>query len=114
MALSPDGLHRLLGLLEAGRLNRKGAVKVFEALLDGETDMEGYIQANHLEQVSDPGLVRGAVEKVLAANSQSVADYRAGKEKAFGFLMGRAMGELKGKADPQVVRETLREMLEDE
>ena len=65
-----------------------------------------------LEQVSDAWLVGRAVEQVLAANPKSIEDYRAGKEKAFGFLVGQVMRELKGRASPQVVNQTIREKLE--
>ena len=59
-----------------------------------------------------PVLVGRAVEQVLAANPKSIEDYRAGKEKAFGFLVGQVMRELKGRASPQVVNQTIREKLE--
>ncbi len=74
--------------------------------------MDAYVKEHGLEQVSDAGLVGRAVEQVLAANPKSVADYQTGKEKAFGFLVGQVMRELKGKADPKVVNQTIREKLE--
>ena len=61
--------------------------------------------------MSDAGLVEGVVAKVLAANPQSVADFKGGKEKAFGFLVGQTMRELKGKADPKLVNALLRRAL---
>jgi len=111
MPLSPAALARLIALVKDGRLNRNTAVKVFEAVFDGG-DVDEYVAAHGLEQVSDPGLVAAAVERAFAANPRSVADYRAGKEKAFGFLVGQAMRELKGKADPKAVNQAVREKLD--
>ena len=95
-----------------GRLNRNTAVKVFEAVFDTDGDVDGYVRAHGLEQVSDAGLVAAAVGKVLAENPKPVADCRAGKEKAFGFLVGQVMRELKGRAAPAVVHQILRAELE--
>jgi aspartyl-tRNA(Asn)/glutamyl-tRNA(Gln) amidotransferase subunit B len=64
-----------------------------------------------LEQVSDAGLVNTAVEEVFAANPKSIEDFKSGKEKAFGFLMGQTMQKLKGKADPKVVNAAIRSKL---
>ncbi len=112
MALSPATLSRLIDLVKGGRLNRNTAVKVFEAVFDDDGDVDEYVKAHGLEQVSDPGLVFKAVETAFAANPQSIADFKAGKEKAFGFLVGQVMRELKGKADPKAVNRAVRERLE--
>ena len=111
MKLTADTLARLIALVAEGKLNRNTAVKVFEAVFDDNGDVDAYVKAHGLEQVSDAGLVEEVVGRVLAANPQSVADFRGGKEKAFGFLVGQTMRELKGKADPRVVNETLRKKL---
>ena len=112
MKLAPAAVARLISLVAEGKLNRNTAVKVFEAVFDDNGDVDAYVKAHDLEQVSDDGLVRELAAKVLAANPQSVADFRGGKEKAFGFLVGRTMRELEGKADPKVVNAVLRELLE--
>ena len=111
MALTPPTLARLIQLVKEGRLNRNTAVKVFEAIFETDGDVDGYVKAHGLEQVSDAGLVTKVVDEVLAANAKSVADYRAGKEKAFGFLVGQVMRQLKGQASPAVVNQVLRERL---
>ena len=98
-------------MVAEGKLNRNTAVKVFEAVFDDDGDVDAYVREHGLEQVSDTGLVEEVVAKVLAANPQSVADFKGGKEKAFGFLVGQTMRELKGKADPKVVNQVLREKL---
>ncbi len=111
MALSPKTLARLIALVAEGKLNRNTAVKVFDAVFDDDGDVDAYVKANGLEQVSDAGLVVEMVERVFAANEKSVEDYKAGKEKAFGFLVGQTMKELKGKADPKLINEAVRAKL---
>ena len=112
MPLSPATLVRLIELVKEGKLNRNTAVRVFDAVFADDGDVDAYVAEHGLEQVSDTGLVQSVVERVLTANPKSVEDYKSGKEKAFGFLVGQTMRELKGQASPQVVNEILREMLE--
>ena len=112
MKLTPAALARLIALVGDGMLNRNTAVKVLEAIFDTNGDVDAYVKEHGLEQVNDGGLVREVCAKVLAANPQSVADYRGGKEKAFGFLVGQVMRELKGKANPRTVNEGLKKLLE--
>ena len=111
MRLTAPTLARIIALVSEGRLNRNTAVKVFEAVFDTDGDVDAYVKEHGLEQVNDDGLVREVCTRVLAANPQSVADYRGGKDKAFGFLVGQVMRELKGKANPQSVNAALRELL---
>ena len=111
MPLTAPTLARLIALVGAGKLNRNTAVKVFEAVFDTDGDVDGYVAEHGLEQIGDDGLVREACARALAANPRSAADYRGGKEKALGFLVGQVMRELKGRADPQAVNAALRELL---
>ena len=67
--------------------------------------------ARGLKNVNDEGTLRAAVEKVLAENPQSVADYKGGKQKAIGFLVGQTMKAMQGKADPGLVNRMLKELL---
>ncbi len=113
MAFSPRQLARLIALVQEGKLNRNTAVKVFEAVFADNGDVDAYVAAHGLEQVSDSGLVAQVVEEVFGANPKSIEDYKAGKEKAFAFLVGQTMRQLKGKADPQVVNQTIRERLDE-
>ena len=112
MALTPRTLARLIELVQEGKLNRNTAVRVFDAVFADDGDVDAYVKEHGLEQVSDAGLVGSVVDKVLAANPKSIQDFKAGKEKAFGFLVGQVMRELKGQASPQVVNQALREKLE--
>lgn len=112
MPLSPATLVKLLALVKQGKINRNTAVEVFSAIWDTDGDPEAYVREHGLEQVSDAGLVESVVEQVFADNPKSIADYQAGKQKAFGFLVGQTMKQLKGKADPKVVNQVIREKLE--
>ncbi len=112
LPLSPAALARLIALVKEGTLNRSTAVRVFDAVFSDGGDVDAYVAEHGLEQVSDAGLIRSAAERVFAAHPKSLADYQAGKQKAFGFLVGQTMRELKGQASPQVVNETVRALLE--
>jgi aspartyl-tRNA(Asn)/glutamyl-tRNA(Gln) amidotransferase subunit B len=111
VVFAPEALAHLIGLVEAGKLNRNTAVKVFRAVFADNGDIDSYVKEHGLEQVNDAGLVEKVVNEILAANPQSVADYQAGKKKASGFLMGQCMKALKGKGDPKVVSQTLEKKL---
>jgi aspartyl-tRNA(Asn)/glutamyl-tRNA(Gln) amidotransferase subunit B len=81
-------------------------------LFESKDGPEALIAANGLAVLGDEGEIDAVVRKVIDENLKSVEDYRSGKEKAFGFIMGQCMRELKGKADPAALRERLAAMLE--
>ena len=112
LPITPKTLARLIALVGEGKLNRNTAVKVFHAVFDTDGDVDEYVAAHQLEQVQDVGVVEQVVAQVLEENSQSVTDYRSGKEKAFGFLVGQTMRRLQGKADPQTVRRAITSLLD--
>lgn len=112
MALTPPTLARLLGRVAEGRISRPAARQVLEGIFDTDGDVDAYIQAHGLEQVDDPAVVAEAVARVLAECPKSVEDYRAGKNKVLGFLVGQVMRALVGRADPNLVRRLLREELD--
>ena len=76
-----------------------------------DVDPEAYVEEKGLKMVSDEGALRKTVEEVIAANPQSVEDYRNGKDRAIGFLVGQTMKAMKGKADPASVNKLLKELL---
>ena len=88
-------------------MNRKAGREILAAAFASPIDVDAFIAEHGLEQVSDTGLVEQTVDAVFAANPQSLADYKAGKTKAVGFLVGQTMKQLRGKADPKVVNETI-------
>jgi len=105
-------LAKLISLIDKGTISGTIAKKVFEKMFDTKKDPEAIVKEEGLEVVSDESTLRAVVRKVLENNAQSVADYKGGKEKAFGFLVGQAMKETKGKADPKLINKLLREELE--
>ena len=108
---SPEHLAGLIALTDAKAINSSVAKEVFEAMFDEDIDPERYVEEKGLKTVNDEGALRRVVEEVIAANPQSVNDYRNGKEKAVGFLVGQTMKAMKGKADPAAVNRMLKELL---
>lgn len=108
---SPDNLAKLIELIHGGKINRTVAKEVFESIFKDNTDPEAYVKEHGLMMVNDEDELRSVVEKVIAANPASVTDYRGGKDKALGFLVGQTMKEMKGKADPGMVNRILKELL---
>ena len=113
LMLSGQALGAIVSAVSAGRLNRQSAREVFAYAFDGGEDIEDYIKAHGLEIVSDDSAYEQILSDVLARCEKDVAQYRAGNQKVFGFLVGQAMKALKGKADPKKINELLRKMLED-
>ena len=111
ICFSPEHLARLIGLVDSKAVNSTVAKEVFEVMFDKDIDPESYVEERGLRTVNDEGALRKTVEEVIAANPQSVADYRNGKEKAIGFLVGQTMKAMKGKADPGMVNRVLKELL---
>ena len=113
LMLSGQALGAIVSAVSAGRLNRQSAREVFAYAFDGGEDIEDYIKAHGLEIVSDDSAYEQILSDVLARCEKDVAQYRAGNQKVFGFLVGQAMKALKGKADPKKINELLRKLLED-
>lgn len=111
LGFSPAYLAKLIELVEAGTINQTVAKEVFERIFCDNVDPEKYVEENGLKAVNDEGELRSVVEEVIAANPQSVTDYKGGKEKALGFLVGQTMKAMKGKANPGAVNKLLRELL---
>ena len=111
MAFSPGNLAKLIRLVESAAINRTVAKTVFEEIFVNDIDPETYVEEKGLRMVSDQGALKKVIQEILAANPQSVVDYRGGKEKAMGFLVGQTMRAMKGKADPAAVNKLMRELL---
>lgn len=109
--ISPLQLSQLLARLADGTLTSKAAKTVFEALWQGEGDVDAIIKAKDLVTISDSGAVEKLVDDVLAANPAIVAEYKAGKEKALMSLVGQIMKASKGKANPNQVNDLLKQKL---
>ena len=111
ISFSPENLAKLIALTEAKAINSSVAKEVFEAMFASDMDPVKYVEEKGLKTVNDEGALRQAVEKVIGDNPQSVQDYKNGKEKAIGFLVGQTMKAMKGKADPGMVNRLLKELL---
>ena len=108
---SPEHLAKLIALAESKAVNSTVAKEVFELMFEQDIDPEAYVEEKGLKMVSDTDALRRVVEEVIAANPKSVEDYRGGKDRAIGFLVGQTMKAMKGKADPVTVDALLRELL---
>ena len=98
-----EQLGKLILLIDKGTVSSKIAKKVLEELFKNPQDPENIIKEKGLTQISDEGAIKEVVQKILEANPQSIADFKAGKNKALAFLVGQAMKETKGKANPQML-----------
>jgi len=104
-------LAKLVNLIDKGTISGTIAKKVFSKMFDTKKDPEAIVKEEGLEVVNDVSEISEAVRRVIENNPKSVEDYRGGKEKAFGFLVGQVMKETRGKADPQLVNKLLKEQL---
>ncbi len=111
LRFSPENLAKLIALTDTKQINSSVAKEVFEAMFEENVDPEQYVEEKGLKTVNDEGALKKTIEEVIAANPQSVEDYRNGKEKAIGFLVGQTMKAMKGKADPGAVNRMLKELL---
>ena len=110
--VSAAQLAALIARISDGTVSNSAARQVFEALWAGEgREVDALIEAKGLKQMNDSGALEKIVDEVIAANADNVAQYRAGKDKAFNALVGQVMKASKGKANPQQVNEVLRARL---
>ena len=108
---APENLAKLIGLVDAKAINSSVAKEVFEVMFEENIDPEKYVEEKGLKTVNDEGALRKTIEEIIAANPQSVEDYHNGKDRAIGFLVGQTMKAMKGKADPAMVNQILKELL---
>ena len=110
--ITPNHLGELVNLIDKGVLSSKLAKQVFAEMLKDNEAPEALVKKLGLEQVSDAGELGKLVDEVIAANPQSIADFKAGKKKALGFLVGQIMKATHGKANPGMVNKMLMEKLQ--
>lgn len=111
LCFSPANLAKLIALVDSKAINSTVAKEVFEVMFDKDIDPEKYVEEKGLKTVNDEGALRKTIEEIIENNPQSVNDYHNGKEKALGFLVGQTMKAMKGKADPAMINQILRELL---
>lgn len=112
VALTPEGLGKLISLIEKGTISSKIAKKVFKDLIEKGGDPEQIVKDKGLVQISDEGELRSIVSGILDENEQSIEDYKNGKDRALGFLVGQVMKATKGKANPPMVNKLIVEEMD--
>lgn len=103
---TPAHLAGMIKLISDGTISTKIAKKVFKAITKGE-DPDAFVKEKGLIQLSDPAQLQPMIDEVLAANEQSVEDFKNGKDRAIGFLVGQIMKKTHGQANPKVVNQLL-------
>jgi aspartyl-tRNA(Asn)/glutamyl-tRNA(Gln) amidotransferase subunit B len=111
--LTPDALAGLIRLLDAGQITGPVAKDVFEKMFATGRPAAEIIAAEGLGRIADTATIDAQVRAVLDANAAAVEEYRAGKTKTFGFLVGQVMKAMAGRGDPALVNEALRRALSD-
>ena len=111
LQFSPKHLASLIELAEAGSVNNQVAKEVFEQIFAEDVDPEAYVEEHGLKTVNDTGLLEETARKVLENNPGPVEQYKSGKTKVLGFLVGQVMKEMKGKANPAAAGELLQKLL---
>ncbi len=109
--VSAKNLSKLINLIKDGTISGKIAKTVFEQMIDGDQDPFIIVKEKGLKQESDPKAIEELINKVIENNSDKVAEYKSGKDKLFGFFVGQAMKESKGKGNPQLINKILKEKL---
>ncbi len=112
LAITPEGLAKMIELIDNGTISSKIAKRVFAHLVENGGDPEAFVKAEGLVQISDEGELRKIIGTVLDENEQSVTDFKEGKGRALGFLVGQVMKATKGQANPQMVNSLLKEEIE--
>ncbi|HJC15196.1 MAG TPA: Asp-tRNA(Asn)/Glu-tRNA(Gln) amidotransferase subunit GatB [Candidatus Fusicatenibacter intestinigallinarum] len=108
---SPEHLAALIDLADSGAVNNQVAKKVFERIFEEDADPVAYVEEHGLKTVNDAGALEAAARKVLEENADAAEQYRQGKEKILGFLIGQLMRETKGQANPSLAGEILKKLL---
>lgn len=109
--ISPQKISDLITLVKKGKINRTTEKIVFEEIFKNDIEPITYITEKGLMMLDDNNLISETIDKIIANNPKSIEDYKNGKEKAFGFLVGQTMKALKGKANPQAVNNILNQKL---
>lgn len=102
---------KLINMVSGKIINRTVGKKILMKIYEENIDPEAYAAEHKLGMIADTSVLERAVQQVLAENEKSVAEYKAGNQKVFGFLMGKAMGKTGGKADPGIIRQLLQSSL---
>lgn len=109
--ISPDNLGKLINLITTNKISSKIAKDIFPIMLEENKDPNIIVQESGLTQITDTSKIESAINNVINNNPSQVEEFKSGKDKVIGFLVGQVMKETKGKANPQMVNDILREKL---
>ena len=109
--ITPAQMAAMINLVDKGVISGKIAKSVFEEMLASGEDPARIVERKGITQISDEEEISQVIQEVIGENPKSVEDYKGGKEKAIGFLVGQVMRKTKGRANPQLVNELLRKSL---
>ena len=109
--VSSNNLSKLINLIKDGTISGKIAKTIFEEMINGDQDPQKIVEEKGLKQESDPKALEELIDKVIMNNTDKVEEYKSGKDKLFGFFVGQAMKESKGKGNPQLINKILKEKL---
>lgn len=109
--ISPDNLGKLINLIKEGTISSKIAKEVFAEMLNNNSDPETIVKEKNLVQISNPEELSEIIKQITAKHPEQISDYKSGKEKVFGFFIGQIMKETKGKANPKLVNDLLKQIL---
>lgn len=112
LMLDPVKLGRIIDLIDEGVISSTSAKEVFEKMIGENVDPDAYIEEKGLGMIGDEAVLLETIRQVIAGHPKSVEDYRSGKKKAIGFLIGKTMAAMDGKADPTAVNRILRGLLQ--
>ncbi|HWI55107.1 MAG TPA: Asp-tRNA(Asn)/Glu-tRNA(Gln) amidotransferase GatCAB subunit B, partial [Desulfobacteria bacterium] len=110
--ISPQNLAELVELIDKGEISGKIAKEVFKDMSETGKPPAAIVEAKGLKQISDEGAIIAIIDDILAKNPQSVEDFRSGKERAIGFLVGQVMKATRGQANPELVNKLLRDRMQ--
>ncbi|MCZ7608769.1 MAG: hypothetical protein M5U17_01255 [Ignavibacterium sp.] len=101
----------MINLIKEGIISSKIAKEVFAEMLNNNSDPETIVKERNLVQISNPEELSEIIKQITAKHPEQVSDYKSGKEKVFGFFIGQIMKETKGKANPKLVNDLLKQIL---
>ena len=111
--MKPQDLAKLVQLIDEGKISSKQAKNVFEQLMQKEQSVEEIIQKMNIVQINDSNQINEWIQQVLQEFPSSVSDYQAGKDRAFGFMIGQIMKRSKGQANPVLTNQLLKKALDE-
>lgn len=109
--LSPENLGKLINLIDSNIISGKIAKEVFPEMLKSNVDPEIIVKEKGLIQITDSSEIEKAIDEIISQNEKQVEEYKSGKDKVFGFFVGQVMRATKGKANPQIVNDLLKQKL---